>query len=146
MPTGWPATGRAISCLASRRTPESLAAARAALELCRHEGSETILPLAVIAGLPKDAKLRLVEALVMAAGGSETPPRGEALERLAGRLVETGGLSGGVTLAGAWIRRKDASIGFSPAPPRRGADEPAPPAWDRAHALLADPVAEALCQ
>lgn len=124
----------------------ALAAARAALELCRHEGSETILPLAVIAGLPKDAKLRLVEALVMAAGGSETPPRGEALERLSGRLVETGGLSGGVTLAGAWIRRKDASIGFSPAPPRRGADEPAPPAWDRAHALLADPVAEALYQ
>ena len=122
----------------------ALTVARAALELCRHDGNETMLPFAAIAGLPDDAKLRLVEALVMAAGGAETPPRGEALERLAGRLVEDGGMAGGMTLGGAWIRRKGASVGFSPAPPRRGADEPAAPAWDRAHALLADPIAAAL--
>jgi len=124
----------------------ALADARAALDLCQHEGSETILPLSVIASLKGDAKLRLIEALVMAAGGGETLPRREALERLAGRLAETGGMSGGMTLAGAWVRRKGLSIGFSPAPARRGADEPAPPAWDRAHAMLADPVAAALYQ
>ncbi|MEQ1610958.1 MAG: tRNA lysidine(34) synthetase TilS [Hyphomonadaceae bacterium] len=122
----------------------ALSVARTALDLCQHEASETILSLAVIAGLTGDAKLRLVEALVLAAGGAEITPRREALMRLAGRLVEVGGMSGGMTLAGAWVRRKGASIGFSPAPPRRGAEEAAPPAWDRAHALLADPVAEAL--
>jgi tRNA(Ile)-lysidine synthase len=124
----------------------ALAGARAALDLCQHDGNETTLPLAVISGLAEDAKLRLVEALVMAAGGAETRPRLEALERLSGRLVEVGGMSGGMTLAGAWVRRKGASIGFSPAPARRGAEEAAPPAWDRAHALLADPVAAALYQ
>ncbi|RYG36922.1 MAG: tRNA lysidine(34) synthetase TilS [Burkholderiales bacterium] len=122
----------------------ALAGARAALDLCQHDGEETSLPLAVISGLEPDAKLRLVEALVMAAGGAETVPRREALERLSGRLVEVGGMSGGMTLAGAWVRRKQQSIGFSAAPPRRGADDAAPPAWDRAHALLADPAAEAL--
>ena len=122
----------------------ALSGARAALELCRHDGSETTLPMAVVSGMAADAKLRLVEALVMAAGGAETVPRREALERLSGRLVEAGGLSGGMTLAGAWVRRKGQSIGFSAAPPRRGADDAAPPAWDRAHALLADPVAEVL--
>ncbi len=122
----------------------ALSGARAALELCRHDGSETTLPMAVVSGMAADAKLRLVEALVMAAGGAETVPRREALERLSGRLVEAGGLSGGMTLAGAWVRRKGQSIGFSAAPPRRGADDAAPPAWDRAHALLADPVAKVL--
>lgn len=122
----------------------ALASARAALDLCQHDGAETMLPLGVIAGLTGDAKLRLVEALVMAAGGGETLPRREALERLAGRLVETGGMSGGMTLGGAWVRGKGAFIGFSTAPARRGAEEPAPPAWDRAHAMLADPVPAAL--
>lgn len=122
----------------------ALSRARAALELCQHDGAETILPLAVISGLQPDAKLRLVEALVMAAGGAETVPRREALERLSDRLVEIGGLSGGMTLAGAWVRRHRQSIGFSVAPPRRGAENAPPPAWDRAHALLADPAAETL--
>lgn len=122
----------------------ALSGARAALDLCQHDGTETTLPLAVISGLQPDAKLRLVEALVMAAGGAEMVPKREALERLAGRLVEAGGMSGGMTLAGAWVRRKGQSIGFSAAPPRRGADDAAPPAWDRAHALLADPVANTL--
>jgi tRNA(Ile)-lysidine synthase len=123
---------------------QALHAARAALELCRHAESETTVQLEVIARLQGDAKLRLIEALIMAAGGAQGLPRREALERLAGRLVLPGSLWGGATLAGAWVRRKGASIGFSPAPARRGGAPPAQPAWDRAHALLADPAAAAL--
>lgn len=120
------------------------ATAREALESCEQGETEATVKLAAIEALPDAARVRLVEALVMAAGAAETLPRREALERIAGRLRTEGGLSGGVTLAGAWIRRKGASIGFSAAPPRRGAEEPALPAWDRAHALLADPILSAL--
>lgn len=122
----------------------ALAAAREVLETCEQGDTETTLKLTAIERLGEEARLRLVEALVMAAGGAETVPRREPLARVAGRLRTVDGISGGATLAGAWIRRKGASIGFSAAPARRGADEPALPAWDRAHALLADPALAAL--
>lgn len=122
----------------------ALAAARKVLETCEQDDTETTLKLAATERLSEDARIRLVEALVMAAGGTETLPRREALARVAGRLRTEGGLSGSITLGSAWIRRKGASIAISAAPPRRGAGEPALPAWDRAHALLADPALAAL--
>lgn len=101
------------------------------------------VPAGVLRGLGAEARLRLVEALVMAAGGSETPPRREALERLVDRTC-SGADSGGVTLAGAWVRVRDGEALISAAPPRRDA-APAPgPDWNRARALLADPRLEAL--
>ncbi len=129
---------------AAQARAAAAALAREALETCEQGETEATVKLADIKSLPETARLRLVEALILAAGAAETLPRRDALERVAARLRTDGGLSGGVTLAGAWIRRKGASIGFSAAPPRRGEDGPALPAWDRAHALLTDPVIAAL--
>jgi hypothetical protein len=91
-----------------------------------------------------EARLRLVEALVMAAGGTEAPPRREALERLVGRLGAGGGPTAGVTLAGALIRVLNGQASLSQAPPRKDAERSRGPDWDRALALLQEPRLEAL--
>lgn len=100
-------------------------------------GHELGLPLAARDGASAEAWRRLVEACVMAAGGSEHPPRRDALDRLLERIAQGApGLAGGVTLGGSKIRiRKGAMLGFSQAPPRRGAPSPLRD-WDRARTLL----------
>lgn len=124
-----------------------LAEARQALRTLAPGQGEARIPLSLLVGLGAEARLRLAEALVMAAGGAEAPPRREALERVVGRLRPgsvSGGVSSGVTLAGAWVRIRDGEAILSQAPPRRGADPASAPDWDRARALLQDPRLEAL--
>jgi hypothetical protein len=107
------------------------------------EASAAHIDIERFRGMGAEARLRLLEALVMAAGGAEAPPRSEALKRLAERVAQ-GAISGGVTLAGAWIRLDDGRLTVLAAPPRRGAAKAEAPAWDRAEALLADPQAQSL--
>lgn len=87
-----------------------------------------------------EAWRRFVEALVMAAGGSERPPRRDALDRLLARIAgRDAELARGVTLAGAKIRiHEGAFLCFSHAPPRRGAQKPRRD-WGRAGTLLHAP-------
>lgn len=118
----------------------ALAEARGALDRCRQFDGVLEIPLEAAGKISADARVRLVEALVMAAGHGQTPPRREALERVAA----ASGPTVGMTLAGAWIQRKAGALAVSQAPPRRGADLLPPPAWDRGHALLCDPALEAL--
>jgi tRNA(Ile)-lysidine synthase len=99
----------------------------------------------VLLRLGPEARLRLLEALVMAAGGAQLRPRREPLERLAQKLAQGGGLAAGVTLAGAWLRpSEEGGLTVSQAPPRKGTGPGPGPAWERANALLADPRLAAL--
>lgn len=111
------------------------------LQRLRREDSEASLPLELRAHASAEAWLRLVEALVMAAGGAPHPPRRDALDRLLARIAAGDpALERGVTLAGAKIRvRKGAFLVLSQAPPRRGQSVPDGPHWARAKALLAAP-------
>ena len=103
--------------------------------------SEARLDAAAFRSLSAEARLRLVEALVMAAGHAHFPPEPRRLERLAEGLTLPGGVGAGATLAGAWVRETGADLCFRPAPPRRSAaKEPAPGfSLARATALLGDP-------
>ncbi len=99
----------------------------------------------VFASLGPEARRRLLEALVMAAGGAALRPRREPLEILVARLVQDRGAAvAGATLAGAWLKAESDYISVSMAPPRRGGREKPGPCWDRTAALLADPRLEAL--
>jgi tRNA(Ile)-lysidine synthase len=122
---------------------EEASAAFATLRL-GEDASEVQLGLDLRGSLGAEAWRRLVEALVLAAGGGERAPRREALERLLARIA--GGdaqLARGVTLAGARIRlREGGPLIIGRAPPRRS--EPPDgrgigPDWARAEALLAAP-------
>ncbi|HEX5005739.1 MAG TPA: tRNA lysidine(34) synthetase TilS [Hyphomonadaceae bacterium] len=122
-----------------------VAEARLALGLAETDSDDARVSREVLRRIGSEARLRLLEALVMAAGGSPTPPRREPLERVAQKLAEGTGLAAGVTLAGAWIRpSEDGGLTVSQAPPRKGAAHPPGPAWDRARALLGDPRLAAL--
>lgn len=116
------------------------AEASAMLNRLRRDEGEASLPLQLRTGASTEAWLRLVEALVMAAGGAAHPPRRDALDRLLKRIAENdAGLAGGVTLAGAKIRIRRGALSFTRAPSRRGMPEAGPPDWSRAFALLAAP-------
>ncbi len=121
-----------------------MAEARAALARIDIDGSTARMSRADLRRLGPEARLRLVEALIMAAGGGEKPARREALERICARLAEGAGLAAGATLAGAWLRPAAGGLTITRAPLRRGQPPGAEPAWDRAGALLADPKAAAL--
>jgi tRNA(Ile)-lysidine synthase len=103
--------------------------------------SEARLDAAAFRSLSAEARLRLVEALVMAAGHAGFPPEPRRLERLAQRLALPGGVGAGATLAGAWVRETGAGLRFRPAPPRRSAAKDPAPGFSlaRATALLGDP-------
>lgn len=115
------------------RVMDQLASVRAAVMaeaegLLRHvhhteNDREVDVPLEARNLVGAEAWLRFVEAHVMAAGGSERPPRRDALDRLLARIVARDAeLARGVTLAGAKVRIRDgAFLCFSQAPPRRGA-------------------------
>jgi tRNA(Ile)-lysidine synthase len=133
---------RVMDGLASMRAAV-LAQAREALERVATGTDEAGIPADVLRGLGAEARLRLIEALVMAAGGAETPPRREALKRLVERTC-SGADSGGVTLAGAWVRVRAGEVLISQAPPRRDVAPAPDPDWGRARALLADPRLKAL--
>jgi tRNA(Ile)-lysidine synthase len=96
---------------------------------------------------PDEAGMRLLETLLMAAGGRQSPPRRAALMRLSERIL-TGELGRGATLGGALARPTPgggaAWVALSQAPSRRGSRPASGPDWDRARALLADPRLEIL--
>jgi tRNA(Ile)-lysidine synthase len=131
---------RVMDGLAGMRAA-SLAQAREGLAVVRFTANESEMSLEALRALGSEAQARLVEALVMAAGGAAQPPRSEALGRIAQRLGR-GHL--GLTLGGAWLRSDGSTLRISRAPPRQGEALGADPAWERARALLADPRAEAL--
>src|SRR5690606_26472099 len=120
------------------------AEARAALALADLAPGSARIPVQQLARMSVQARLRLLEALIMAAGGGETGPRRDALDRLVSQLADSARPFGGVTLGGAWVKRKEGAVLVSQAPPRRGDAEAAGPAWERAGALLADPRLAAL--
>ena len=133
------------------------ASAREALRAhVRTERGAGLLEAAVLQRLTAEARLRLIEALVMAAGGSPLPPETGRLKRLTRRLSEPGGIGQGATLAGAWVKETGLALCFEPAPARRISTRPPPKAnlgvapsplkvrpagfcLERAQALLADP-------
>lgn len=137
-------TLKVMDRLANMRT----AVAEEACSLFRHrredaERGEADIRLAARELVGAEAWFRFIEAHVMAAGGGQTPPRRDAMERLLTRIAKRDpALDRGVTLAGAKIRvRKDAFLAFSKAPPRRG-QTAGPgggegPDWGRAASLLA---------
>lgn len=97
------------------------------------------IPLTSRRAAGEEAWMRLVEALVMAAGGAERPPRRDALNRLLARIADGDAqLARGVTLAGAKICLRRGALVVSQASPRRGA-APAEADWTRTEALLRAP-------
>ena len=84
------------------------------------------IPLAARTLVGAEAWRRFIEAHLMAVGGSERPPRRDALDRLLARIGSgDAGLTRGVTLGGARIQTLGGAVlRLSPAPPRRGASAP----------------------
>ena len=121
-----------------------LAEARAGLARTEIAEDTCRIDIGLLTALGPEARLRLVEALVMAAGGSSAPPRGEALKRAVERLCGASTTLSGLTLGGAWLRRDQQHLSVCLAPARRGETAGTSPAWDRAAGLLADPRVEAL--
>jgi tRNA(Ile)-lysidine synthase len=135
---------RVMDALAAMRAAVA-AEARQTLAKMELPADEARIPVETLRQVGSEARVRLVEALVMAAGGAEKRPRREPLERLTAWLAGPGErLSGGATLAGAWIRAGNGFVSISRAPARRGEAAGNDPCWDRAAALLADPMAGAL--
>ena len=135
---------RVMDALAAMRAAVATEA-RGALAVSNPEGDAARVRVELLLHLGREVRLRLLEALLMAAGGAELAPRAEALKRLCERVEHGGlGLSGGVTLGGAWIRRADGDIVVAQAPARRGEAVKAGPVWDRAAGLLGDPMLAAL--
>jgi hypothetical protein len=130
-------------CLARMRAAVA-ADARAALQSVEFEGALARIAIGDLCRAGTEARRRLIEALVMAAGGAPAAPRREATETLVSHLVDAARPFGGATLGGAWIRRQGGAALLGPAPPRRGETAGPDPAWDRAAALLADPGLDAL--
>jgi tRNA(Ile)-lysidine synthase len=95
--------------------------------------------------LGSQIRLRLAEALVLAAGGASGPLKSDALARLVQRMEQ--GLGRATTLAGAKVAERGGWVAFTMAPPRRTAPGLAPeatPSLARAAALLDDPELAAL--
>jgi hypothetical protein len=100
--------------------------------------------VAGLAELGDMARLRLLEALVLAAGAGDSPPPLGPLERVSAELA-AGRAPGTVNVGGALLRgRGGAVLEVGPEPLRRGAPARPPVDWARAGELLADPVLAAL--
>lgn len=98
------------------------------------------IPLASLEAASDEAVKRVVEGLVMAAGGASRAPRRDALDRLLQRIASSDKpLTGGVTLAGAKIRVRRGVVIFAQAPPRRGIPTTTTPDWRRPARLLESP-------
>lgn len=119
--------------------------------LARAQAGETIrVDHGVFAALGGEGRLRLVEALVTGISPRQTPPRSDALGRLAARLAEAGDVPAS-TLGEAVFQVKRGWLEAGPAPPRRQAGgetrtETATAALmlDRARERLIDPRLDAL--
>ncbi len=107
--------------LAELRSAIAAAAREALAAHVSAEPDAALLNAAAFRGLPAEARLRLIEALVMAAGGGSLPPQTRRLEQLTLRLSQPGGIGAGATLGGAWVKEAGASFCFRTAPLRRSA-------------------------
>jgi tRNA(Ile)-lysidine synthase len=136
-----------VSLLRTLRVMDGLAAMRAATLVEARKGLTQVetspdsatLPLEALTALGSEARARLLEALVMAAGGAATAPRSDALARAVSSLSGPMTSRSGFTLGGAWLRTEGQRLTISPAPPRNGEEAGSGPAWDRAAMLLCDP-------
>jgi hypothetical protein len=119
------------------------AEASALLALTRIDaGRDTAeIALASLDSASDEALRRAIEALVMAAGGAERGPRGDALNRLLQRIItHDPALGRGVTLGSAKIHvRAGAFLVVSQAPVRRGNPALQQSDWTRATRLLEPP-------
>lgn len=127
-----------------------LSAARAALEehvTFEPYRSVTITP--AFGQLPEQARLRLLEAILLALVPRDAPPRADRLARLCARLSDLDVETHRATLAGCWFRKDHLGLHISTAPPRRTQQSSLPPASEpasRARLLLMDPHIEVLNQ
>lgn len=99
-----------------------------------------------LAAMPAQARLRLIEAIILCLVPRNAPPRADRLSRLAEKLAAPISQPLRATLAGCWFRSDANGLTVSIAPPRGDAAPRTPPANPaaRAHALLMDPNARLL--
>jgi tRNA(Ile)-lysidine synthase len=133
----------AILARLARLRSAAMAEARGTLSQIAFTGHEARLDPASLAALSQEGAHRLLEALILAAGGAPSLPRSDALTRLLGLALGEESAAA-ATLANAWFRLKAGSIVISPAPARRGGRPPAAPDWNRARSLLGDPHTDVL--
>jgi tRNA(Ile)-lysidine synthase len=136
------------------RSGDGLARLRAAVHLEARAAADSATPLAdsgiavaaeALERLSAEARVRLIEALLMGRGRSSRPPRHASLQALVAALGPAAPPFRGRTLGHVHIRRTGGEVTFSPAPPRRGqGSHPVHLSVERARALLADPRLEAL--
>ncbi len=125
----------------------TLAAARNALrEHVAFTDQSATIASGILAELPHQARLRLLEALILSLAPRNAPPRADRLARLAQALTDPAIASHRATLAGCAFAGTATGVTISPAPPRRNAPSPAPPPDPaaRAQLLLMDPHARLL--
>jgi tRNA(Ile)-lysidine synthase len=85
-----------------------------------HPAGPLRVPVAALAGLPREIMLRLLVRLLAEAGGASYPPRLERLERLAEGLAAA--ISCKFTLSGTVVRRRGAEIFLWREAGRRGVE------------------------
>jgi tRNA(Ile)-lysidine synthase len=131
----------------------SLAGAREGLvHLVRPGPNSALIDADGLRALPAGARRRLVEAVVLAAGGAAGPVPPAPLGRLVARMDNPGALGRAVTLAGARIVERNGAFTITEATPRRHAAGSAAAGFARDHArafgrvaaLLVDPDLAAL--
>jgi tRNA(Ile)-lysidine synthase len=107
--------------LAELRSAVAASARDALAAHVRAATDEAWLNASAFRQLSAETRLRLIEALVMSAGGAKAPPETGRLESLTRRLAQPGGVGAGATLAGAWVTEAGPDLRFKPAPTRRSA-------------------------
>ena len=98
----------------------------------------------LLAQLPVQSGLRLLEALIQSYAPRPAPLHSARLQALAESLTDADTTARRTTLGNCTIRRSPGGVTIAPAPPRRTSAPPPPPAPDparRARELLMDPYA-----
>lgn len=101
----------------------------------------------VLAQLPEQARLRLMEAIILALVPRDAPLRADRLARLCDKLCDPDVQRCRATLAGCWFRKDHSALHISPAPPRKTQKSVIQPTFDpflRAALLLMDPQVKLL--
>lgn len=126
----------------------TLHTARTALEQHARFGADRSVTITnAFAELPEQARLRLLEAIILALVPRNAPPRADRLARLSASLCDPDLAQHRATLAGCWFRKDNSGLHISPAPPRRTQQPAIQPTFDpavRAALLLMDPQVQLL--
>jgi tRNA(Ile)-lysidine synthase len=111
----------ALSARRLERARQALEHATSLLEAqtVAHEGRYATFPVAVVQAEPEELTVRLLRRLVVRYGAGGEAPELSALERLNAWI--SAGASGGRTLAGCRITRRNDAVRVSREPPRRHA-------------------------